>query len=71
MSDKIFIPLGQTTPTSLLVGMELMCGHQQEDIMEVRGSRLEETEHIVGNLLRDPESIYYCFKMKTFKIQQV
>lgn len=50
MSDKIFIPLGQTTPTSLFVGMELMSGHQQEDIMEVCGSRLKETEHIVGKV---------------------
>ena len=47
MHDKIFILLGQTTPTSLLIGMDLMFGHQQEDIMEVCGSRLEEREHII------------------------
>ena len=35
------------------------------------GALQDATKHIVGNLLRDPESMYYYFKMKTFKIQQV
>ena len=35
------------------------------------GALQDATKHIVGNLFRGPESIYYYFKMKTFKIQQV
>lgn len=49
MSDKIFIPLGQTTSHLSSLAWN-WSGHQQEDIMEVRGSRLEETEHVEGKL---------------------